>query len=164
MPSGTLYFFCGKMGAGKTTRSENLASEKNAVLISEDEWLSVLYPHQIKTFSDYRHFSAVLRPLVFSHVVNLLKTGSNVVLDFPANTVNQRQWFVQLANTAGAASKLLYIRTSDATCLRQIAKRRIEQPGRADFDTEEVFTEVNRFFQEPGEDEGLDIQVIENRI
>jgi predicted kinase len=150
------------MGAGKTTQSEKLASEESAVLISEDEWLSLLYPNQIRTFSDYRYYSSLLKPLVFSHVVNLLKTGSNVVLDFPANTVKQRQWFLELANAAGTANKLLYIKASDSTCLRHIAKRRIEQPHRADFDTEEVFAEVTRFFQEPGEDEELDIQVIEN--
>jgi len=36
---GTLYFFCGKMGAGKSTKSKQLAKEKNAVLLSEDSGL-----------------------------------------------------------------------------------------------------------------------------
>ncbi|MBT72485.1 MAG: cell division protein ZipA, partial [Gammaproteobacteria bacterium] len=39
--------------------------------------------------------------------------------------------------------------------------RRIEQPERAKFDTRIVFNEVNKFFQEPSESEGLNIQVIE---
>ena len=30
---GTLIFFYGKMGAGKSTHSKNIASERNAVLI-----------------------------------------------------------------------------------------------------------------------------------
>jgi len=159
---GTLYFFCGKMGAGKTTRSRTLAGKENAVLISEDEWLSTLYPNQIESFSDYRRYSSILKPLVFSHVENLLKTGSNVVLDFPANTVEQRKWFSELASTAGAPSKMIYIKASDATCLQQIAKRRIEQPERAIFDTRSVFEQVNKFFQEPGEAEKLNIQVVES--
>jgi len=41
---GKLIFFCGKMGAGKSTKSKEFASESNAVLLSEDEWLSILYP------------------------------------------------------------------------------------------------------------------------
>ncbi len=47
---GTLYFFYGKMGAGKSTKSKQLAIEKHAVLLSEDEWLSSLYPNQITSF------------------------------------------------------------------------------------------------------------------
>ena len=150
------------MGAGKTTRSRLLASEENAVLISEDEWLSTLYPSQIKSLGDYLRYSSILKPLVYAHVENLLITGSSVVLDFPANTVEQRKWFTELANSAGATSKMIYIKASDSTCLQQIEKRRIEQPERANFDTKSVFTEVNKFFQEPSELEKLDIQVIEN--
>ena len=37
------------MGAGKSTKSKEIAQRKNAVLLSEDEWLAALYPHQIKT-------------------------------------------------------------------------------------------------------------------
>jgi len=158
--SGTLYFFCGKMGAGKSTRSRLVATEEKAVLISEDEWLSMLYPDQINTFDDYRRYSARLKPLVFSHVENLLRMGSNVVLDFPANTVGQRKWFSELVKTAGATGKLIYIKASDEICLKQIAIRRTEQPERAKFDTESVFNEVTRFFEEPGDSEGLDVLVI----
>ena len=163
MASGTLYFFCGKMGAGKTTRSRLLAREENAVLISEDEWLSTLYPREIKSFKDYRRYSSLLRPLIQAHVENLLRTGVSVVMDFPANTVKQRKWFSELASTAGASSILIYIRASDATCLQQIAKRRLEQPERADFDTKSVFDEVNKFFEEPEEFEELTIQIIEKQ-
>jgi len=35
--NGTLIFFCGKMGAGKSTQSKKVAHDRNAVLISEDE-------------------------------------------------------------------------------------------------------------------------------
>ena len=34
---GRLTFFCGKMGAGKSTQANIMAKEKNAVLLSEDE-------------------------------------------------------------------------------------------------------------------------------
>ncbi|RIN87776.1 AAA family ATPase, partial [Mammaliicoccus sciuri] len=51
---GTLYFFTGKMGAGKTTMSKQLTNEKNAVLLSEDEWLESMYPNKIKTIEDYQ--------------------------------------------------------------------------------------------------------------
>ena len=159
--SGILYFFCGKMGAGKSTESKVLASTENAILISEDEWLSKLYPSQIGTFDEYLQFSSTMKPLVYSHVANILRTGSNVVLDFPANTLKQRKWFLRLSDCAGASSQLIYLRASDDLCLSQIAKRRIEQPERSMFDTEAVFNEVNRFFEEPSENEGISIRIIE---
>ncbi|QUM80850.1 AAA family ATPase [Moritella sp. 5] len=42
---GKLFFFCGKMGAGKTTKSKVVAIENDAVLISEDEWLEAHFPN-----------------------------------------------------------------------------------------------------------------------
>lgn len=147
------------MGAGKSTRAISLAAEKNAVLISEDAWLAQLYPEQINTFDDYRVYSARLRPLVESLVQRILSAGSNVVLDFAANTPGQRKWFKALYQDIGANGLLVYIEASDEVCLAQIAKRRQQQPERARFDNEAVFKQVNRFFQEPRPDEGFNIQV-----
>lgn len=91
---GDLYFFCGKMGAGKSTKStksKQLAAEKHAVLLPEDEWLSALYPNEIASFDDYLKFSAQLKPLVKKHVQNILSVGTDVVMDFPGNTQKQRK-------------------------------------------------------------------------
>ena len=165
MKMGTLTFLCGKMGAGKSTYARVLASDHNAVLVAEDEWLSSLYPQQISSFDDYLKYAALLRPLVKSHVQKILATGTNVVMDFPANTKRQRQWFLKLASEVGAGHQMVYLAASDELCLQQIGKRRKEQPERAAFDTEAVFTHVTGFFEEPGQDEGLNItQVIKNGI
>ncbi|MFG1489531.1 AAA family ATPase, partial [Oceanospirillum sp. HFRX-1_2] len=64
MRQGQLYFFCGKMGAGKSTYSKQLADEKQAVLLSEDEWLATHYPDQIQSFDDYLKHAARIRPFV----------------------------------------------------------------------------------------------------
>ncbi|NKB33663.1 MAG: AAA family ATPase [Pseudomonadales bacterium] len=150
------------MGAGKTTESKVLASNENAVLISEDEWLSTLYPDLINTFEGYLHYSSMLKPLAFGHVANILRTGSNVVMDFAANTAKQRKWFLEIADSADTKAHLIYLKASDEFCLSRIATRSIEQPERAAFDTESVFNEVNKFFQEPNESEGIDIQIRES--
>ena len=81
------------MGAGKSTKSKQLAIDKHAVLLSEDEWLSSLYPDQISSFEDYLKLSAQLKPLVKKHVQNILSVGTDVVMDFPANTQKLRKWF-----------------------------------------------------------------------
>ena len=64
MTNGTLIFFCGKMGAGKSTLAKRLAEEKGAVLISEDDLLSKLYAEKIKSVKDYKLYSDKLKPVV----------------------------------------------------------------------------------------------------
>lgn len=154
---GILYFFCGKMGAGKSTKSKQLAKDKQAVLLSEDEWLSSLYPNQITSFEDYLNYSAQLKPLVKTHVQNILKTGTNAVMDFPGNTVKQRKWILEIASEINASHQLIFLNLSNEQCLRQIARRRREQPERAAFDTEAVFIHVTSFFEAPSASEGLNI-------
>ncbi|MCA0986505.1 AAA family ATPase [Guptibacillus algicola] len=155
--SGTLYFFCGKMGAGKSTKSQQMAIDKHAVLLSEDEWLSYLYPNQIASFEDYMKFSAQLKPLVKKHVQNILSVGTDVVMDFPANTQKQRKWFFNMASEVNASHQLIYLNLNNEQCLRRIAKRRNEQPERAAFDTEDVFIHVTTFFEAPEASEGLNV-------
>ena len=161
MEIGTLILFSGKMGAGKSTKSKQISQERNAVLISEDEWLSTLYPNQITSFDEYLHYSSILKPLVKAHVVNILKTGTDVVMDFPANTINQRKWFKELISEASAPNELIYLNVGNNICLKQIEKRRIEHPERAIHDTESMFNEVTKYFQEPDQNEGFNIQVVE---
>ncbi|MEK4424649.1 AAA family ATPase [Solibacillus sp. FSL K6-1523] len=155
--TGTLYFFCGKMGAGKSTKSKQLAIEKHAVLLSEDEWLESLYPNQIISFEDYLKFSTRLKPLVKKHVQNILSVGTNVVMDFPGNTQKQRKWFLDIASGINANHQLIFLNLNNEQCLRQIAQRRKEQPERAAFDTEETFIHVTKFFEAPEASEGLNI-------
>lgn len=154
---GKLFFFCGKMGAGKSTKSKAIEAENNAVRISEDEWLSAHYPDQIKTFDDYLKLSRIIKPFIKQHVQNILCSGTNVVMDFPANTVGQRSWFTLLCSAIGCKHEVIYLDLSDEECLSQIAKRCIEQPERALFDTEAVFTQVTKFFEPPTAEENLNI-------
>lgn len=154
---GTLYFFCGKMGAGKSTKSKQLAIDNNAVLLSEDEWLSSLYPNQITSFEDYLKFSAQLKPMVKKHVQNILNVGTDVVMDFPGNTQKQRKWFLDIASEVDANHQLIFLNLNDKQCLRQISQRRNEQPDRAAFDTEETFIQVTKFYEAPEASEGLNI-------
>jgi predicted kinase len=157
---GTLVFFCGKMGAGKSTKSRQLASEMAAILISEDAWLAALYPEEIKSIDDYLTYSLRLKPLLKIHVQALLQSGVSVVMDFPANTLKQRAWFREIFSEQSLAHKLIYLDLSDSQCLSQIATRRAQQPERAAFDTEAVFHTISSYFQAPTEDEGFDLEVL----
>jgi deoxyadenosine/deoxycytidine kinase len=49
----TLHMFCGMIAAGKSTLARRLAQEEGTVLVSEDYFLSSLYPGEISTVADY---------------------------------------------------------------------------------------------------------------
>lgn len=155
---GTLYFFAGKMGAGKSTKAKRIAKENNTVLISEDEWLETLYPTQIHSFEHYLKYSNQIKPLIKSHVQSILKTGTDVVMDFPGNTVEQRRWLVEISSDIQTSHQLIFLNLSDDQCIQQIKKRRYEDPSREHFDTIEMFNHVSKFFKAPSENEGLNIK------
>ncbi|ODC02886.1 1-deoxy-D-xylulose-5-phosphate synthase [Terasakiispira papahanaumokuakeensis] len=161
---GKLFFFCGKMGAGKSTMSKKVADQHHAVLISEDDWLSAHYPTQIKTLDDYMRLSSTIKPFIQSHVEQILKSGTDVVMDFPANTAAQRAWFASIVSDAECDHELIYLDLTDAQCLSQIGQRRLEQPERAAFDNETTFYQVTQYFEAPQDDEAFHIVRIEPRI
>ncbi|NLQ16804.1 ATP-binding protein [Marinomonas sp. M1K-6] len=160
MNKGVLTFFCGKMGAGKTTKSREISQERNAVLLSEDEWLSSVYPNCIKTLDDYIEYSGRLKPQMKKLVQSILASGTNVVMDFPANTIPQREWFKSIFSEIQAPHELIYIDQPNEVCLGRIAQRRIEEPQRTATDTEEMFELVTKYFVAPTSDEGLNTTVI----
>lgn len=158
MNTGTLVFFCGKMGAGKSTLAQKTAKENNAVLLSEDDWLTALYPEQITSLKDYVNYADKLKAPMKKLAQSILLTGTDVVMDFPANTINQRQWFRSIFSEIDAPHCLIYLERSDETCLKQLQQRRIEQPERAVMDTAEVFKQVTQYFSIPSTDEGFTIK------
>ena len=158
---GLLTFFCGKMGAGKSTKSSEIAIERNAVLLSEDEWLESIYPNTISSLEDYVQYSNRLKPHIKKLVQSILLTGTDVVMDFPANTVTQRNWLRSIFSEIEAPHNLVYINLSNEDCLSQIEKRRFEKPERAKTDTIEIFEQVTKYFVEPQSHEGFNITKIE---
>jgi hypothetical protein len=47
--------------------------------------------------------------------------------------------------------------------LKQLKQRQKEQPERAQFDTEEVFSMVTDYFEPPEESEAFNIQIVERK-
>lgn len=160
MNKGVLTFFCGKMGAGKTTKSREIAQERNAVLLSEDEWLTSIYPNSINTLDDYVEYSGRLKPQMKKLAQSILASGTNVVMDFPANTLPQREWFKSIFSEIQTPHELIYIEQPNEVCLEHIEKRRTEQPGRAATDTVEMFELITKYFVAPTPDEGFNTTVI----
>ncbi|MEH6477348.1 MAG: ATP-binding protein [Sneathiella sp.] len=154
----SLHFFCGKLAAGKSTLASELAQREGAILISEDLWLSRLFPEEIKTFEHYLTCSARLKRILHSHVSDLLKSGSKVVMDFPGNTRAQRAWFKSLVRDAGVDHCLHYIEKSNAECLIHLKKRNRDRPEGSKFTSPEEFMMVTGYFEPPKGEEGFTLR------
>ncbi len=153
-----LHLLCGKAGAGKSTLAASLAATHNAILIAEDIWLMRHYG-EMQTFDDYRTYSQRARTVVGPLVVDLLRLGQNVVLDYPANTRISRAWFRSLYESAGASHVLHYLAKPDQICMKRIDKRNAERPEGSYHLTQADFDHVSSLFEAPQEDEGFRIEV-----
>jgi uncharacterized membrane protein YgdD (TMEM256/DUF423 family)/predicted kinase len=157
-PRPTLYLFCGKIGAGKSSLASRFSLRPATVLISEDHWNANLFQAELKTLEDYARYSKRLRAAMGPHVVSLLKIRVSVVLDFPANGVGIRRWMRGIFEEAGAAHELHFLDVSDDVCKRRLRERNAAgqhpfQTGEADY---ELFTS---YFTPPSPDEGFNLIV-----
>ncbi len=154
----TLYLVCGKIAAGKSTLARSLAARPSTLLISEDHWTSHLFSEGLKTIDDYSLYSARLRAAMGPHVVDILRQGLSVVLDFPANTVSYRGWMRTLFTQANVAHELHLLDVPDAICKLRLRER--NAGGAHPFqvsDTEyELFTS---YFVPPEAGEGFNVIV-----
>jgi predicted kinase len=121
--TATLHLLCGKIGAGKSTLAAELARQPNTVSISEDFWLARLYPGEILTLEDQAKCSARLCAALAPHLVDLLRSGLSVVLDFHANTVRRRAWMREVIDASGAAHQLHHLDVPDEVCLARLHRR-----------------------------------------
>ncbi len=153
-----LYLMCGKIASGKSTFAKKLSSEPGCILISEDEWLSKLYPDEVHSLDDYVLYSRRIRDVVGGHAVALLQAGVSVVLDFPANTKASRAWMRGIFEEAGVGHELHFFDVSNEICKVRLKERNAEgkhafSPSEEDFD---LFT---GYFEVPAEEEGFSVVV-----
>ncbi|MCU6501376.1 ATP-binding protein [Rugamonas sp. A1-17] len=154
----TLHLVCGKIAAGKSTLTRELAGQSNTVLISEDRMLATLYPGEIKSLADYVRCTAKLRGALHGLIQDILAAGSSVVLDFPANTIATRNWMKSLLDNTSAAHCLHYLDVSDEECKRRLKLRNEE--GAHQFSTSEAeFDLITQYFVPPTDAEGFNLKI-----
>ncbi|HIE1098207.1 MULTISPECIES: AAA family ATPase [Stenotrophomonas] len=152
----TLHLVCGKIGAGKSTLSQQLAAQPCHVLISEDAWLATLHFGEIHSITDYLQRAATLRGVLTGHLQAILRAGVSVVLDFPFNTPATRAWGRELFESTGASHQLHFLDVPDAICKARLRARnaRGEHPFQA---SDEAFEQITRHFVAPGPEEGFEV-------
>ena len=108
-----LFFFCGKMAAGKSTLAKRIAERENAILLVQDELLDTLFPNLIVNVASYLDYSGRINKMIAPQVAAILSRGVSVVLDFPANTRNQRAWFRAIIDSAVVDHELHFVDTPE---------------------------------------------------
>ena len=153
-----LHLLCGKLASGKSTLSRALAARHAAIVLSEDHWLARLYPGQISSVADYVRHARQIREVLGPLVIDILKAGAHVVLDFPANTLADRKWLSHLADVAGAQHCVHYLEVEDAVCRERLRAR--NALGEHDFAASDAeFDLITSYFRAPEAAEGLEVQV-----
>lgn len=153
-----LHLLCGKIAAGKSTLAHQLAQENGAVIISEDAWLAHLFAEEMQDVADYVRCAGKLRNAMTPHLIALLQRGVSVVLDFPANSLSQRQWMKAVIQSAQAEHQLHFLDVPDALCKSRLHMRNAE--GSHDFTaTDAQFELISSYFTAPGADEGFNVVV-----
>ena len=158
MPSNetTLHLLCGKIAAGKSTLTAQLAKNPGTVVISEDDWLARLYPGDMVSVADYVRCSARFKDAMTPHLVALLRSGVSIVLDVPANTTTHRAWMRELFEMAQVNHQLPYLDVPDAVCKARLRARNAS--GEHDFAaTDEQFDLITSHFVAPTSNEGFNI-------
>ncbi|MXQ09652.1 AAA family ATPase [Alphaproteobacteria bacterium GH1-50] len=151
-----LHMMCGKIAAGKSTLSATLSQADRTVRIAEDDWLAALFSGQLASGQDYLRCSERLQKIMAPHVSELLKAGVSVVLDFPANTPQQRAWMRDVIATSGARHQMHVLDAPDAICLARLSARNAS--GQHAFTvTDKMFHAFTRNFAPPGAEEGFNI-------
>ena len=152
--NATLHMMCGKIAAGKSTLSATLGEAENTIVISEDRWIAELYRGDIKTLKDYFHWSERLRATLAPHIVELLRAGVSVVLDFHANTTRARGWMRGLFEEGRASHQLHFLDVPDDVCRARLhARIAAGTPGVSD----EEFDHITSFFVPPEPSEGFNV-------
>ena len=154
----TLYLICGKIAAGKSTLARRLAARPATLLITQDDWMSKLSPAELRTIDDFARLSARFRAAMGPHIVDILRQGLSVVLDFPANTVTYRKWMRSLITQANVAHELHHLDVPDTICKQRLRQRNAdgEHPYQVSEATYDLFTS---YFVPPGPDEGFNVVV-----
>jgi predicted kinase len=153
-----LHFFCGKIGSGKTTLAARIAKEQSAILIQEDVWTAALWPNELKSIKAYKNRSTRLKKALWPLASEILQSGTSLVLDFPANTISQRDALRSLIDMAHTPHTLHFLDTSVDVCKARLKQR--NKSGDHQYQvTEEQFEHFSSFFVPPAEDEAFNVKV-----
>lgn len=122
MHPARLFIVCGLPGAGKTTRAVELAERFGAVRMSADDWMEHLdadiWDEQVRQR---------IETIQFERTSDLLRTGTNVVVEWGSWTRDERERLRRCASAAGAVAHLEFLDPPPDVLWQRIRDRAREQ-------------------------------------
>jgi predicted kinase len=158
MPTPTLHFICGPVGAGKTTYAIALSRRLKAVRFSVDEWIARLFgnerpdPCPPEWTADRAERCRALICELAEQVI--AQDGGHTVFDIGLPLQDQRDAFRSWAMGTRAAVKMHYLDVDRETRVARIERRNRERTGPFFIDvTPPIFDALDRAFEPPTDDE-----------
>lgn len=131
-----IYLICGKICSGKTYFANRLSAEKNALILSCDEFSRVI-DRNIQIDSDkYDIIARELMDHLLTLAIDIAKHGANVILDWGFWTNAQRAAVTDLLIENGQEFEWHYMDISDEQ-LRQNIEKRNNNLGKDDYFVDE---------------------------
>lgn len=117
--------------------------------------LKCFFADELVSLPGYVRCSSKLRHILAPHIATVLNAGLSVLLDFPANTVEQRSWMRGILENTKASHQLHLLNAPDApdeVCLAGLRERnsRSDHPFTV---TEAQFHQISGHFVAPSADE-----------
>jgi predicted kinase len=140
-----LYLVCGLPGAGKTTRSREIAATTQAIRLCTDEWLEALGISLVDYPPRFR-----LEPHLLQHAEQLLRAGVSVIVEFASWARTERTAIHEAAVRAGASCELHFV---DAPLSELERRVRARGGPHATILVEDVLLKLGHKFERPTEEE-----------
>lgn len=124
-----IILMCGMICSGKSFHARRLAKEKNAVILSTDEATKILINNEQGDF--YLGFVEKVNLYLRKKAVDIVRTGTNVILDWGFWTKENRRDIKAFLTQNDVEYSMYYISISDSDWERNIKERneRIEKGG-----------------------------------
>jgi predicted kinase len=155
MTRRTAHLVHGYLGAGKTAFAKRLSERTGALRYSPDELMVARYGHD----PPEQHFNEYLE-IVYAEInaewPRTLSAGRDVILDFGFWTRAFRDRVRARAASAGAATKLYFVRCAEMTA-RTRCLRRNENPEGSLVVTENTFEALKSRFEPLADDEPFEL-------
>lgn len=148
---GNVIMMCGVCGSGKTTYAK--AKEKEGYIrlsIDEEMWKKygkkgVDYPE-----SDYDQLSENVELMLRERLIELIKKGENVVIDFSFWNKENRNFYRKLIEEAGSTVQLVYMKADKELLRKRLQLRNQSIHANSPYViTEEILDCYYEGFQEP---------------
>lgn len=154
-----VFLICGRICCGKTTYSQMLCKENNAVLLSVDEiTLAIFGQHCGDKHDEYVERT---EKYMLNKSLELIKNNINVVLDWGFWTKAERDAVKEFYKSRNIECELHYINISDETWKSRLNKRNnavLANEASAYYVDDNLAAKFNSIFEVPSEKE-IDVVV-----